>query len=54
MVRGKTRLGYELKMELVVVSNTDPTLEGLIRIMELCDDSDEPDSFDCYCTKGAD
>jgi hypothetical protein len=24
----------------------------MIRIWELCDDNDEPESFDVYCTKG--
>ena len=49
MVRGKKKLGYDLKIELKTVSQN---CEGMIRIMELCDDSDEPESFDCYCTKG--
>lgn len=52
MVRGKSKLGYELKMELNIASDDEKNLEGLLRIWELCDDSDEPESFDVYCTKG--
>ncbi len=48
-VRGKKKLGYELKMELMV---RNEKVEGMIRIWELCDDNDEPESFDVYCTKG--
>jgi hypothetical protein len=53
MVRGKRKLGYELRMELLVESvDSESQLEGLVRIWELSDDSDEPESFDVYCTKG--
>ena len=38
-------------MELVVISS-DKKFEGLVRLWDLCDDSDDPESFDVYCTKG--